>query len=138
MFVLLIWILSAILGAAMLSRYNKAGSGFLLGFLLGPVGLLFALVIRSGAKADEERKRHEEDRSRPLEESEALLRAAAGTPLDASGSDTVECPRCAENIKSKAKICRFCQYEIPEQPLAEPGVPSTAPEAVKTPEGIQH
>jgi hypothetical protein len=24
------------------------------------------------------------------------------------------CPFCAENIKAKAKICRFCQKEVPE------------------------
>lgn len=29
--------------------------------------------------------------------------------------DTVECPMCAENIKRKAKICRFCGYKIAEE-----------------------
>jgi len=24
------------------------------------------------------------------------------------------CPRCAEDVKSEAKICRFCQAELPE------------------------
>lgn len=28
----------------------------------------------------------------------------------AAASDTKECPRCGETIKTKAKICRFCQY----------------------------
>lgn len=28
--------------------------------------------------------------------------------------DTVQCPYCAEKIKSGAKICRFCNRELPE------------------------
>lgn len=136
MLFLVLWIASSILGAAMLSRYNKAGSGFLLGFFLGPLGLLFALLMRSNAKADEERERHLEDRSRQLDNREALTRDAAGTPLVVYASDTVECPRCAETIKRRAKICRFCQHELPEQPLGEPEISSAASEAQKTPEGM--
>lgn len=29
--------------------------------------------------------------------------------------DTVECPMCAEFIKNKAKICRFCGYKVAEE-----------------------
>jgi len=29
--------------------------------------------------------------------------------------DTIECPMCAEFIKSKAKICRFCGYKVVEE-----------------------
>lgn len=29
-----------------------------------------------------------------------------------SDSDTKECPQCAETIKAKAKICRYCRYEF--------------------------
>lgn len=28
------------------------------------------------------------------------------------GGDEKECPRCAENVKSKAKICRYCGHEF--------------------------
>jgi hypothetical protein len=29
------------------------------------------------------------------------------------GNDNKECPRCAEIIKAKAKVCRFCNFEFP-------------------------
>lgn len=35
----------------------------------------------------------------------------AGTP-DEVGADTKECPRCAETVKAKAAICRFCNHEF--------------------------
>jgi len=28
-------------------------------------------------------------------------------------SDTMECPQCAEDVKSRARICRFCGYSFP-------------------------
>ena len=34
---------------------------------------------------------------------------------ESDSTDTVECPMCAENIKRKAKICRFCGYKIAEE-----------------------
>lgn len=33
---------------------------------------------------------------------------------DAESGDTMECPFCAEIIKAKAKICRFCGRELPQ------------------------
>lgn len=36
-------------------------------------------------------------------------------PQRAPSDDTVECPMCAESIKSKAKICRFCGYKVSEE-----------------------
>ncbi|GGG06948.1 zinc ribbon domain-containing protein [Paenibacillus aceti] len=31
-----------------------------------------------------------------------------------SGNDTKECPQCAEIVKARAKICRFCNYKFEE------------------------
>jgi len=36
------WVMCGVVGAAMLSRHNKAGAGCLLGGLLGPLGLIIA------------------------------------------------------------------------------------------------
>lgn len=31
-----------------------------------------------------------------------------------SSNDTKECPQCAEIVKARAKICRFCNYKFEE------------------------
>lgn len=46
----LVWFLSGIAGAAILDRYNKAGTGCLLGGLLGPIGLIIAWTMRDSSK----------------------------------------------------------------------------------------
>ena len=109
---LLLWLLAPILGAAMLSRYNKAGTGCLLGLFLGPIGLLFALVIRSGESKREERERHDEQME--------ILAALRGNKNESAG--TRECPYCAEPLVAKAKICKHCGRNV--EPILEQQAPA--------------
>ena len=51
---IMIWFLLAIFGAAMLGRFNKAGSGFMLGLFLGPIGVLIAWGIRDHEKSKQD------------------------------------------------------------------------------------
>jgi hypothetical protein len=88
----------------MLSRYNKAGTGFLLGLFLGYFGLLFALVIRSGENKKLEQQRHEEQL--------AVLRDAAEPTEKRDPGAYRECPYCAETILAKAKVCKHCHKDI--------------------------
>ena len=46
MIIILLWLFCAFLAAALLSRFNRAGTGCLLGLLLGPIGLVISWVIR--------------------------------------------------------------------------------------------
>ena len=32
-------------------------------------------------------------------------------------TDTKECPKCAEVIKAKASVCRFCNYDFDQEPI---------------------
>lgn len=109
--IVLIWLLSALLGAAMLSKYNKAGTGFLLGLILGVFGLLFCLLIRAGEKAKVEKQRHDE-------QMEALKSVGAAAPAMQSppSGEQRECPFCAEMIMAKARVCKHCQRDV--QPVA--------------------
>jgi len=97
-----LWLLSSILGAAILSRYNKAGTGFLLGALLGPLGLLFAVVMRSSSSKKEELQRHNEQ----------INALAALKQNNEDSKPERECPFCAENILAKAKVCKHCGKDV--------------------------
>lgn len=46
-------------------------------------------------------------------QAQTLAQAITGTQKP--GADTRECPYCAEIIKAKAKICRFCQRELEDK-----------------------
>lgn len=73
------------------TKNRNPWDGFLLGALLGPLGLL-AFGLTSPAVA------------------------RVGTKL---------CPRCAERVKSAAKVCRFCGHEFAEEPAsAQPPTPA--------------
>lgn len=43
-----------------------------------------------------------------LEHEEAIKKGRAGLAKD----DEKECPACAEKVKSRARICRYCRYEF--------------------------
>lgn len=110
----LFWILCAIAGAAMLSRYNKAGSGFLLGGLLGPIGLIIAWTMRDSAKIDEVTAARPPT---PPSYSPGWddLRATTQQSSPVEVRDERECPFCAERILRKARVCKHCNREV--QPL---------------------
>jgi hypothetical protein len=98
-----IWLLCVIVSAALLSRFNKAGSGLLLGALLGPIGLIIAIIWRLNLTADE-RKQHQEK----------LVSVIQGH----SGAARPErdCPYCAERIIAAATICKHCKSAV--EPIA--------------------
>lgn len=101
----LLWLVSVIGAAMALSRYNKAGSGFLLGVFLGPLGLIIALIWRSSLS--------QEETSRNLKQ----IAEAARAPEHDSRQER-ECPYCAEPILRKAKVCKHCGRDV--EPLADP------------------
>src|SRR5450830_578538 len=100
--IIFFWMLCPILGAAILSRYNKAGTGFFLGVILGPFGVLFALVIRSSESKNEDQRRHDEQ----MQIMSDLKTSQKSTKLER------ECPYCAENILARAKVCKHCGKDV--------------------------
>lgn len=83
-----IWILCGIAAAITLSNKGRSGcGGFLLGFLLGPIGLVIALVM----KADQ-----------GVLDGQQVRSGAART-----------CPSCAEVVKIEALKCKHCGADLP-------------------------
>lgn len=97
-----VWFLCSILGAAILSRYKKAGTGFLLGAILGPVGVLFTLVMRSGESNKEDQKGHQEQMNAT---SDLMTSNEVAKPKRA-------CPYCLERIPAKARVCKHCGEDV--------------------------
>jgi hypothetical protein len=93
---IIIWILCGIAGAAMLSRFNKAGAGCLLGGLLGPIGLIIAWTMRDSAKMDRE----------------SAVQSREAVKLSFELREERECPYCAEQILKKARVCKHCGRDV--------------------------
>ncbi len=84
---LFLWFLFGLISAIVASRKGRSGCGwFLLGVLLGPFGLLLALVVGANEKNVED---------------QALQSGAMK-----------KCPFCAELIKREAVKCRFCGEKV--------------------------
>jgi hypothetical protein len=84
-----IWILLSVLAARIAEGKGRSPGLYLLVslFLTPVVGILMALVARPDRAA--------------VEKSQV------------SSGDQRKCPFCAELVKREAKICRFCQKELP-------------------------
>lgn len=84
----IIWILFGVAGGIILANKGRSGcGGFALGFLLGPIGLIIALVMG---------KDHTELDKQALKK-----------------GDVRKCPTCAELVKVEATKCRFCGSDLP-------------------------
>lgn len=90
------WAVCGFAGGSVTRAKGRGGApGYLLGFLLGPVGLLIAVI---------------------LPRNEGGIEAAA---LEAG--DRRRCPSCAELVRREAVKCRFCGADLEPLPAPAPG-----------------
>lgn len=132
---LLIWILGALVGGGIgmwiAGQKNRdAWEGALLGFFLGPIGWIIEALLPTGElpAGVSGTLRGPRDWSAPTPHLIGTLPAAA-PPRGPDGRATKRCPRCAEDVKAEALVCRFCGHEfLPgEAPPTAETAPSPAP-----------
>jgi hypothetical protein len=90
---IVIWVICGFIAAAIASgKGNSGGGAFLLGVLLGPIGILIAAVQKANPQQDDR---------------------------DSAERGMVKCPFCAEFIRPEATVCRHCSRDLPERPAPE-------------------
>ena len=84
---IIIWLLFGVAAAAIMGNKGRSGcGGFALGFLLGPIGIVIALLMG---------RDHKQIAKQALQ----------------SGSMR-KCPQCAELIQPEARKCRYCGSDV--------------------------
>jgi uncharacterized membrane protein YeaQ/YmgE (transglycosylase-associated protein family) len=105
--VIILGIITGIMGEWIAKKKGRRErEGFWLGFLLSFIGLIIEGVLPKLSKPD------------PVTQSSGI----DGRVFDASASDgrsRRKCPFCAEMILAEARVCRYCQRDVPQSPAKE-------------------
>lgn len=106
--VIIICVICGVLSAAILSAKDKAGTGCLVGFLLGPIGLIWAFIERSS-------KSVYETQAEAIAKTPVTVKIEQSEPIQ-NKEELRDCPFCAEPIKKAAKLCKHCKSEVAPEP----------------------
>ncbi len=120
---IIFWLFCGIIGAMIGSRKGAGCGGFLLGILLGPLGVIISIVMTGDRKPCPYCKE--------LIQKDAVKCPKCGAGLSNSQQAlskqvirrkrfykwVKKCPQCAELIKKDARICRYCRYEFSKKEI---------------------
>ena len=134
---ILLWLFCAVIGAAIAKSKNRHWSeGLLLGGLLGIIGVIIELFMRSLPSGppppgwypdpdDKGSQRYWDGR----EWDDPPARAVKSTPKAVTQAKTKACPDCAETILAAAKVCKHCGYRYAPLSAPKTSVPQSIPRA---------
>jgi hypothetical protein len=95
--VLIFWLIcGAIAGLIYSSKGRSAATGCVGGFLLGPIGIILAILSSRDSAGIVKQSRRDEEK--------AIARG-----------ELKRCPHCAEAIRYDAKVCKHCGRDIVSQ-----------------------
>jgi uncharacterized membrane protein YeaQ/YmgE (transglycosylase-associated protein family) len=82
-----VWLLCGFVAAAIYQRKGRSGlAAFIVGVLLGPIGVILALLSSTNQEGVEEKQ--------------------------LKNGEMKKCPHCAELIKMDANVCRYCGRDV--------------------------
>ncbi len=116
---LFIWFLFGLISAVVASNKGRSGCGwFLLGFLLGPFGLILALVISKKVNYDRiEKPTHDRVAERECPRCQETIRADAlkckhcGRDLQTHSSQLIYCSNCGNKLGVNKNYCGYCGHK---------------------------
>jgi hypothetical protein len=139
--VFFIWLACGVIAGMIGAEKGEGCCAFVLGVLLGPIGIVIALLVKGNRKRCASCKEliHKDASacpkcgssttrapSRPehltalnetnLSEGGAKLSHGTPAPPAVKGGERKSCPQCAERIMKEAQVCRFCGYTLPVAP----------------------
>ena len=105
-----VWLIPIFIGN---KTKNKKGI-FWLDILLGWTFLGWVAALVWAVSAEKEEEKQDDTDDMPLVNKAVSAHNEAKAAI---ATDTRECPYCAETIKAKATVCRFCNKEV--EPVAQ-------------------
>lgn len=105
----LFWVCWSVLGAAVLSKHNQAGTGFLLGFIFGPIGAIIAYSMSSDKTKEEAQKIA---KAQLDSQNSQLIESRRTRYVTLHQCATRPCPKCQETVDIEATNCPHCGCSI--------------------------